>query len=246
MPAEPSPAARAELSPGGTLRVALNLANFLLVKPAVAAGEPPGGVAADLARELGRRLGVPVSFGPYETPGEIAAAAGSGVWNVAFIGVEPARANLIDFSAAYLEIESTYLVPAGSPLKRIADVDRAGVRISVMHKSAYELYLTRTLKHAELVHAASIEASFQQFVDHKLDALSGLKPRLTIDAERLPGSRILAGRFTAVQQGIGTPVGGHAGAGYLREFVEDIKEAGLVAAAIERNGVRGVSVAARA
>lgn len=245
MPAEPSPTARTELSPGGTLRVALNLANFLLVKPAVTGGEP-GGVAADLAHELGRRLGVPVSFVPYETPGEIAAAAGSGVWDVAFIGVEPARANVIDFSAAYLEIESTYLVPAGSPLNTIADVDRAGVRISVMQKSAYELYLTRTLKHAELVHAPSIEASFQQFVDQKLDALSGLKPRLTMDAERLPGSRILAGRFTAVQQGIGTPVGGHAGAQYLREFVEDIKQEGLVAAAIERNGVRGVTVAAAA
>ncbi len=242
MPAEPSPLARAELAPGGTLRVALNLANFLLVKRAIAGGEP-GGVAADLAHELGRRLAVPVSFVPYETPGEIAAAAGSGGWNVAFIGVEPARANVIDFSAAYVEIESTYLVPAGSPLNSIADVDRPGVRISVMNKSAYELYLTRTLKHAELVHAPTIEASFQQFVDQKLDALSGLKPRLTMDAQRLPGSRILEGRFTAVQQGVGTPVGGHAGAQYLREFVEDIKAQGLVAAAIERNGVRGISVA---
>ena len=242
MPAEPSNTARAELSPCGTLRVALNLANFLLVKRSVAGGEP-GGVAADLARELGRRLGVPVSFVPYETPGEIAAAAASGVWNVAFIGVEPARANLIDFSAAYVEIESTYLVPPGSPLYSIADVDRPGVRISAMHKSAYELYLARTLKHAELVHAPTIEESFQQFVDQKLDALSGLKPRLLMDALRLPGSRILPGRFTAVQQGIGTPIGGRAGAEYLRAFVEDIKEKGVVAAAIERNGVQGVTVA---
>lgn len=242
MPVEPSHTARSELSSGGTLRVALNLANFLLVKRSAAGGEP-GGVAADLAHELGRRLGVPVSFVPYETPGEIAAAAGSGAWNVAFIGVEPARANVIDFSAAYVEIESTYLVPPGSPLSTIADVDRSGVRISTMHKSAYELYLTRTLKHAQLVHAPTIEESFQQFVDQKLDALSGLKPRLTADAERLPGSRILPGRFTAVQQGIGTPIGGRAGAEYLRAFVEDIKKEGLVAAAIERNVVRGVTVA---
>ena len=242
MPTEPNSSARNELCPGGTLRVALNLSNFLLVKPALAGGEP-GGVAADLARELGRRLGVAVSFVPYETPGEIAAAAGSGVWNAAFIGVEPAHANVIDFSAAYIEIESTYLVPAGSPLNSIAHVDRAGVRISAMHKSAYELYLARTLKHARLVHAPTIEASFQQFVDQGLEALSGLKPRLIMDADRLPGSRILEGRFTAVQQGIGTPVGGRAGAQYLCQFVEDIKAEGLVAAAIERNGVRGVTVA---
>lgn len=236
---------RSELAPTGTLRVGINLSNFLLTRTDPSTGEY-GGVAVDLGRELGRRLGVPVEIFPYESPGKLADAAKSGVWDVGFLGAEPQRANEIDFTAAYVEIEATYLVPAGSPLKTIADVDRDGVRIAISGKSAYDLYLTRNLKHAQLVREQGADGAFKRFVADKLEALAGLKPRLVTDQEKLPGSRILDGRFTAVQQAIGTPKGRAAGARYLREFVEDIKASGLVARTIEKNNVRDLTVASKA
>jgi polar amino acid transport system substrate-binding protein len=136
--------ARSELAPTGTLRVALNMSNFLLTATDPATGEPCG-IAADLGRELGQRLGVPVALLPYPNPGALADAATAGVWDVGLIGAEPQRAHAIDFTAAYVEIEATYLVPPGSPLQIIADVDRPGVRIAAPARSAYELYLSRTL-----------------------------------------------------------------------------------------------------
>ena len=242
---EPSSAVRSELAPTGALRVGINLSNFLLTRTDPNTGQY-GGVAVDLGRELARRLGVPVEIMAYESPGKLADAAKSGVWDVGFLGAEPQRANEIDFTAAYVEIEATYLVPPGSPLKSIADVDREGVRIAISGKSAYDLYLTRNLKHAQLVREQGMDNVFKRFVDDKLEALAGLKPRLVTDQENLPGSRILDGRFTAVQQAIGTPKGRPAGARYLREFAEDIKASGLVAQTIEKNGVRGLTVAALA
>src|SRR5262249_42163585 len=164
---------------------------------------------------------------------------------MAFLASEAERANEIAFTNAYLEIEATYLVPAGSPIRAIADVDREGVRIAVADKSAYDLFLSRTLKRAQLVRAQGIDGSYQLFVEQKLDVLSGLKPRLLQDVEQLPGARILDGRFTAIQQSIGAPKGREAAA-YLREFVEDVKASGFVAESIARNKVRGVSVAPRA
>lgn len=242
---ESSSAIRSALAPTGKLRVGINMSNTLLTAKDPVSGEPRG-VAVDLGRELGRRLGVPVEIVPYPNPGALADAAKSGVWDVGFLGAEPQRANEIDFTAAYVEIEATYLVPGGSPLRAIADVDREGIRIAAPEKSAYELYLTRTLKHAQLVRIKGADAAFTQFVGDKFDALAGLKPRLVADAAKLPGSRILDGRFTAVQQAIGTPKGRDAGAKYLVEFVEDIKATGLVARTIEKNGVRGLTVASKA
>jgi polar amino acid transport system substrate-binding protein len=242
---ELSPAAKTELTPKGKLRVALNMSNFLLVGKDPATGAPRG-IVPDLAQELGRRLGVAVEFTGYESPGKVADAAKTGAWDVAFLGAEPARANDIDFTAAYLEIEATYLVPPGSPIKTIDEVDREGVRISVSARSAYDLFLSRTLKHAKLMQVEGIEASWQQFLSAKTDALAGLLPRLVTDVDKLPGSRILPGRFTAIQQAIGTPKGRAEAAKYLRGFAEEAKASGMVAAAIERNGVRGVTVAAKA
>jgi len=242
---EPTSAVRSELAPTGTLRVGVNMSNFLLTRTDAATGKPAG-VAIDLGNELGKRLGLPVEIIPYPNPGALADAAKTGVWDVGFLGAEPQRANEIDFTAAYVEIEATYLVRGDSPLKAIADVDRERIRIAVPTKSAYELYLTRSLKHAKLVHEKGSDNAFKRFVDDKLDALAGLKPRLVTDQEKLPGSRIIDGRFTAVQQAAGTPKGRPAGAQYLREFVEDIKASGLVARTIEKNDVRGLTVAAKA
>jgi polar amino acid transport system substrate-binding protein len=236
-------AIRSELAPTGTLRAGLNRSNFLLVTK----GSPddnPRGVASDMARELARRLDVAVSFLNFESPGKMADAVKT--WDVAFLGAEPARAGEIDFTPAYVEIEATYLVPAGSPLKAIADVDRPGVRISVSNRSAYDLYLTRELKHAELVRSDGLDASYDRFVGDKLDALSGLRPRLVLDVLKIPGAKILEGRFTAIQQAIGTPKGRPAGAQYLRDFVAEVKASGFVAGLIERHGARGLSVAPNA
>jgi polar amino acid transport system substrate-binding protein len=241
-----SPAAKSELTPTGKLRVGINFSNELLTKQSTRNDPEPRGIALDLARELARRLGVPVEFHRYDSAGATADSVRTGAWDVAFLGAEPQRANEMTFTAPYLEIEATYLVPPGSPLSKIEDVDREGIRIAISEKSAYDLYLTRTLKHAKLVRIKGADEVFDNFVKDKLEALASLKPRLVSDIKKLPGARILDGRFTAVQQAVCTPKGRDAGAQYLREFVEDVKATGLVAKVIEQNGVQGVTVAAAA
>lgn len=233
---------KAELAPTGALRAGINLSNFLLVSSRGPAGEPQG-VAPDMAAEIARRLGVPVKYVPFKTPGELADAAGKNIWDIGLIGAEPQRAEQIAFTAAYVEIEATYLVPAGSPITSIADVDRPGVRIAVTGRSAYGLWLDRNIKHAQLVRTGTLDSSFEEFVAGKLEVLAGLKPRLLQDIEKLPGARILEGRFTAVQQAIGTAPANKAGAAFLSRFVEETKASGFVQGLIDRHGVRGLSVA---
>lgn len=236
--------ARKALAPTGTLHVGLNMSNFLLTATDSATGKPKG-IAADLGTELGKRLGVPVELVPFPTPGAVADAAKSGKWDVAFIGAEPQRAREIDFTAAYVEIEATYLVPAGSPIKSIAEVDRPGIRIAISARSAYDLWLERNLKHAELVRERGDDV-MKRFVSDKLDAMAGLRPGLMKNQQQVPGSRILDGNFTTVQQAAGAPTGRPAGAKYLREFIEDVKATGLVAKLIEKNNVKGLTVAPKA
>jgi polar amino acid transport system substrate-binding protein len=236
-----SSAARSELAPDGKLRVGLNYGNFLLVLKDGPGGEPRG-IAPDLGRELAKRVGVPLEFVRFEQAGKLADAVKDGRCDVGFLGAEPQRANEIAFTAAYLEIPVTFLVPAGSPIKTIAEVDREGVRIAVADRSAYDLFLSRNMKHAVLVRAQGIDGSYDLFVREKLDALAGLKPRLVADAARLPGSRILDGQITGVQQAVGTPKARAAAAQYLGSFVEELKKSGLVSQIIDRHGVRGVVV----
>lgn len=233
---------RSELAPSGVLRAGINMANFLLVTGRRDDGAPQG-VAPDMASAVAERLGVEVAYVPYETPGQLADDALNGVWDIGLIGAEPARAEHIAFSAAYVEIEATYLVPAESQIQAVADVDRPGVRIAVAARSAYDLYLTRNIQHAELVRVAGLNASYDLFVNDRLDALAGLRPRLLSDVEKLPGARLLDGKFTAVQQAIGTPRERVSGTAFLRDFVEEAKASGLVGQFIERHQVRGLSVA---
>ena len=240
-----SPAVRSELAPGGKLRVGINSGNQVLMRQDTAPGDLRG-VPVDLAQELGRRLGVPVELKGYASAGQTVAGGIAGEWDVGFIAVEPARAKELAFTAAYVLIESTYLVPAGSPLRTIADVDRDGVRIAVSAKGGNDLYLTRTLKAARLVRIQGTEAAFKHFVTEKLEAYAGLKPGLVKYAGQLPGSRVIEGNYGTVQQAIATPGGRPAGAAYLREFAEDIKISGAVARAIENNDARGLTVAPRA
>ena len=233
-----------ELTPTGKLRVGVNLGNFLLVQRN--ADGSIRGIVPDLAQELARRLGVQAELRQYEKVGEVADGAKKGEWDVAFIGAEPQRAAEIDFTAPYVEIEATYLVPAGSKIGSLAEVDRRGVRIAVAGRSAYHLWLERNVKQAELVVGDSIDHSEKRFLEEKLEVLAGLRPRLLQDLDKMPGARILEGRFTAVQQAIGTPKGRPAGAEYLRKFAEDVKASGLVAELIARHKIQGLSVAAAA
>ena len=227
-----------ELAPSGILRAGVNLSNFLLVTGKTATGDPLG-ISPDMARAIAERLGAEVAYVTFASPGELADAAGEDLWDIGLIAAEPARAEHIAFSPAYVEIEATYLVPEGSALGAIDDIDRDGVRIAVSARSAYDLYLTRHLKHAELVRAKGLAAARELFVAEKLDALAGLRPGLLADVEAMPGARILDGRFTAVQQAVGTAKANAAGAAFLRDFVADAKASGLVARLIERHGVSG-------
>jgi polar amino acid transport system substrate-binding protein len=232
----------AQLAPTGVLRAGINLSNFLLVSGRSASGEPEG-VSPDMARAVAERLGVPVELVPYPRPGLLADAVGTGAWDIGLIGAEPQRAERIAFTPAYAEIEATYLVPPGSPIVSSAEVDRPGVRIASTARAAYDLWLERNIRHATVIRTESIDDAFHRFVDDGLDVLAGLRPRLLKDLEPLPGARILEGKFMAVQQAIGTARENAAGAAFLRDFVEEVKASGLVAALIARHGVRGLSVA---
>jgi polar amino acid transport system substrate-binding protein len=227
-----------ELAPGGTLRAAINMSNPLLVTGSTDTGDPVG-VSPDLARAIADRLGVAVSYVQFASPGEVADAADSDVWDIGLIGAEPARAERIAFSSAYVEIEATYLVPAGSPFRHIDDVDRPDVRIAVSNRSAYDLYLTRMLKHAELHRAKGLAGTVELFTGNKLDALAGLRPALNEDVKKLPGTRILDGRFTTVQQAVGTQLENTKAAAFLQNFVMEVRKSGVVASLIERHGVEG-------
>jgi polar amino acid transport system substrate-binding protein len=236
-----------ELAPNGVLRVAINTGNFLLVS-GVDSSRQPYGVAPDLAREIGADLKLPVSFVTYPSASKVVDAVGgegpgSGPWDMALVGADPARIEKIAFSPAYVEIEATYLIPQGSGLRTIADVDARGVRIAVCRGSAYELWLSRNIVNAELVYASSIAAARQLFFDEKLDALAGLRSGLLADLQDVPGATVLDGRFMAVQQAVAVPRRNGRALKYVTDFVERSKRSGLIAALIRRHAVIGLSVA---
>ena len=231
-----------ELAPTGVLRAAINLGNFLLVTGKSASGDPEG-VSPDMAKEVADRLGVAVTYVPYDMPGPLGDDADADKWDIGNIGAEPQRAQKIAFTAAYCEIEATYMVPSGSPIQSIGDVDRPGVRISVTERAAYGLWLQNNIRHATLVPTQSLDEAFEVFERDNLEALAGLRPRLIKDVENVPGARILDGQFSAVQQAIGTPKKNAAAAEWLARFVEDAKASGLVGELIEKHNVKGLSVA---
>lgn len=232
----------AELARNGTLRAGINLSNFLLVSGVKADGEPFG-VAPDMAAAIAQRLGVSVRYVTYKSPGALADMAGKDAWDIGLIGAEPQRAETIAFTAAYAEIKSTYLVPAGSPIRSIDEVDRPGVRIAVTGRAAYGLWLERNIRQATLVKTDTIDGAFVVFVKDKLEVLAGLETRLIEDQAKLPGSRILDGQFTAVQQAVGTARKNAAGARFLAQLVEEAKASGLVASFIAKHKQKGLSVA---
>lgn len=230
--------ARSELTVPGTLRVGINLSNMLLVTGTGPRGEPRG-VAPDMAAALAARLGVGVSYVTFPRPGELADAVAQDAWDVGLIAVEPKRAEMIAFSAPYVEIEATYLVPADSPIQSIEELDRPGIRIAVADRAAYDLYLTRTLQHATLHRATGLPAAFELFVAERHDALAGLVPALQENAKDLPGARVLEGRYTSVQQAVGSKPEKTALKTAIAQFVAEAKASGLVAELIEKHGVTG-------
>jgi polar amino acid transport system substrate-binding protein len=238
----PANEARAELAPGGTLRAAINFGNPVLAQKDPATGMPRG-ISVDLAHELARRLGVAVELVQFDAAGKVFAAAKEGRWDVAFLAIDPERTTEIAFTAPYVLIEGTYLVRADSPLRGIDDVDRPGVRVAVGNKSAYDLYLARTLRNAQLVRAPTSQASIKLFLSDRLDAAAGVRQPLMQFAASRPDLRVLDGRFMAIEQAMGTPKRNLAGTRYLQAFVEEMKASGFVAQGLARSGQREAAVA---
>ena len=228
-----------DLAPTGTLRAGINLGNMVLAQTDEKTGEPKG-ITVDLARELGRRLGVPVDLVRFDAAGKTFEGLKAGALDVVFLAIEPVRAAEVAFTAPYVIIEGVYLVPKDSALKSVGDVDRAGVRVGVNKGSAYDLFLTRTLKAAQLVRG---DSGIDLFVKDKLDAAAGVKQPLVEYAKTNAAVRVMDGRFMEIQQAMGTPVGRDAGAKYLRQFVEEMKASGFVADALKRSNQPDAAVA---
>jgi polar amino acid transport system substrate-binding protein len=237
-----------QLAPSGTLRAAINLGNPVLAQRDATSGDLRG-VSVDLASEIARRLGVPVQFVPFDAAGKVFEALQSRAWDVAFLAIDPKRATEIAFTAPYVIIEGSYMVRRTSPLQVIADVDRPGVRIAVGNGSAYELFLSRTLQHAQLVRLPTGNEAIAAFLREGIDAAAGVKSPLQKFAQEHADLRVMDGRFMAIEQAMGmpkarvSPEAAERALQFLRAFVEDAKASGLVAAGLERSGQHDAQVA---
>jgi polar amino acid transport system substrate-binding protein len=231
-----------ELAPTGRLRAAINFGNSVLAQPDPAGGAPRG-VSGELARELAKRLGVGIDYVTFDAAGKVFEALKAGLWDVAFLAVDPARAAAIAFTAPYVLIEGVYLVPKNSTLRTVEDVDRDGVRIAVAKGSAYDLYLTRAIKHATLVRQPSGPEALDMFVRDRLEAAGGVRQPITAFAQAHPDTRVIPGRFMAIEQAMGTVKGRDAAAACLRTFIEETKASGFVARALAASGQGDAAVA---
>lgn len=235
MSPQPPAAAVSDLAPNGILRAAINVGNAVLAARPITAGGEPTGVSVDLARELARRLGVRVQLIVFDAAGKVVEAGKTGGWDIAFVALDPARAAEIAQSPPYVQIEGAYLVRADSPLKSNEEVDRKGHRVVVGRNSAYDLHLTRNLKQAEIVRTQTSAAVVDEFMKHNYEVAAGVKQQLENDARRVPGVRLLPGRFMVINQAMASQRGKEAGARYVREFVEEMKRSGFVAQALARH-----------
>jgi polar amino acid transport system substrate-binding protein len=227
--------ARSELTPKGHLRAAINYNNPLLARRDEATGTLSG-LAVDLSYELARRAGVSLTLIPFDAAGKISGSALDDIWDIAFLAIDPLRGQRIAYTAAYLELEGTYMVPADSALQRVTDVDRDGVQICVTAGSAYDLFLSRELKHGQLVRAGDTPRSVVLMRERKLDAVAAVRTALVAEARRRPGLRVLGGHFMTIPQAAGVPQGRPLAAGYLHGFIEEMKASGFVANALQRYG----------
>ena len=234
--------APAELAPSGTLRVGINLGNPVIAQRGPSGGEPKG-VGAALGRELARRAGLPVTFTTYETAGLLADAVRRDEWDVAFLAIDPARAIDIGFTEAYVLIEGTYMVPEGSPIRQVEEVDKPGRRIAVGLKTAYDLYLTREIKSAELVRSESSKAAIAQYLGGGVDVVAGVRQPLDAAARAHPGHRVLPDSFMVIRQASGVPKARAAAQAYAAEFIVEATKSGFVENALKQSGQLDVTVA---
>ncbi len=232
-----------ELATDGKLRAAINFGNPVLAGSDPRSGEPCG-ISVDLARELALQLGVTVEFVPYDSAGKVVSGVATNAWDVCFLAIDPLRAADITFTAPYAVIEGVYLVAEASPVRSNAEIDRPGTRVGVIVGSAYDLHLSRELKHATMVRAASSDAVMDLWAEGKLDCVAGVKPQLEAHSARIGGLRMLPGRFMAINQAMGIPRSREAGAAYLRVFLDEMKTSGFVARSFAKNNITGASMAA--
>ena len=238
----PPNAAVTELAPNGTLRAAINFGNPVLAAKDPGTGEARG-VSVDLAREFAKRLGVPLQIVTYPSAGQVVEGLKSRAWDVAFLAIDPARAVDIGYTAPYVVIEGAYLVRRDSPIRSNAEVDRNGVRVAVGKGSAYDLFLSRELKRAQIERAPTSPEVTDFFLARNLDVAAGVRQQMEAEARRVGGVRVLDGNFMVINQAMGMPKGGEAGLDFLRGFVEQMKASGFVAAALARHGIEGAAVA---
>lgn len=231
-----------ELAPTGKLRAAINFGNGVLAQKDPQTGEARG-VSVDLAREVARRAGIPLEIVPYDAAGKVSADATSNRWDIAFVARDPDRAKDIDFTAPYVIIEGTYVVTQDSPLHTVQDVDRDGIRVAVGRGSAYDLFLSRSLKHAQLVRTPTSPEAPELFVREKLDAAAGVRQQLESAARQHPGLRIMQDRFMAIEQAMALPRGRPQAARYLRDFIDEMKASGFVQQSLDKSGQKDATVA---
>lgn len=232
----------AELAPTGTLRAAINLGNPILASKDATTGEPRG-VSVDLAREAAKRAGVPLQLVTFTSAGQVVEAVKAKTVDLAFVAIDPVRAADTEYTAPYVVIEGAYLVRQASPVRSNDQVDRAGTRIVVGRGSAYDLFLSREIKAATLVRAPTSPAVVDMFVADNLEVAAGVRQQLEADAKRIPGLRMLDGRFMVINQAMGVPKGRTAAQAWLSSFIEDMKASGFVAAALQRHAIQGAAVA---
>lgn len=201
------------------------------------------GVAVDIARALAKRLGTELVVVEYPSPPRVLDGLKDSAWDVGFLGVDPSRAVVVDFSSPYLQIDATYLVPAGSSIRNVADADHPGVRIAVSDKSVEDIVLSGMLRRAELRRVKTVGAGFELLQVGNADVLATPRPTAVRFSAQKPGFRVLDDRFHATFGAMAVPKGQTGLLAYLNEFVEEAKASGLVQGAIEHAGVRGVQVA---
>jgi len=232
-----------KLTPTGKLRASINLGNPVLAKRDPGSGSPVG-VSIDLADNFAKQLGVEIEFVIFDSAGNSVEAVTREQADIGFFAVDPSRGQGIAFTAPYLLMEGCYLVRQDSKIQSNAEVDRPEYRVVVGNGSAYDLFLTRELHHAQIVRAPTSPAVVDVFVEQKMDVAAGVKQQLQAGAERFPGLRLLPGRFMVIQQAMGLPKGrGAEAAAILGKYVEEIKRSGFVAQSLSRHGIQGASVA---
>jgi polar amino acid transport system substrate-binding protein len=230
-------------APTGKLRASINLGNPILASKQPQIGEPFG-VSIDLARAFAQRLGVDIELVVFDTAGKSVEAVRGEQADIGFFAIDPLRGEGIAFTAPYVLIEGAYMVPYFSPIRANEEVDRPGIRVAVGKGSAYDLFLSRELKQAEIVRAPTSPTVVDVFVEQMLEVAAGVKQQLEADQQRFAGYRLLPGRFMVIQQAMGTPKSrGAEAAAYLAQFVEDMNSSGFVADALHRHGIQGASVA---